>query len=59
MRPHSETLQLAARPVNFRALRYLICSQALTRNSVARTTGPVLAIHNSGGYRRKSAPYPV
>jgi hypothetical protein len=48
MRPHSETLQRAARPINDRPVRYLIYSQALTRNSVPRTTGPVLAMHNSG-----------
>jgi hypothetical protein len=48
MRPHSETLQLAAWPISSRAVRYLIYSQALTRKSVPRTTGPVLAMHSSG-----------
>jgi hypothetical protein len=48
MRPHSETLQLAARPIESLPVCYLIYSQALTRYSVPRTTGPVLAMHNSG-----------
>ena len=48
MRPHSETLRLAAWAKSSPRIRYLICSQALTRNSVPRTTGPVLAMHESG-----------
>ena len=46
MRSHSETLRLAAWPKRSRSARYLVCSQALIRKSVPRTTGPVLAMNS-------------
>jgi hypothetical protein len=46
MRPHSETLRFATWPKRSQLVRYLIYSQALTRKSVPRTTGPVLAMNS-------------
>jgi len=48
VRPHSETLPPAAKPIIAFSFRYLIYSQALTRNILPATTGHVLAMNSLG-----------